>query len=122
MALNLKSKRERCAQCDSAEMTNLVIVEPGEDMQVFVECAACNAFVARYTIKFYTCEDPYRSFLRQMRHRRMASGPALAKASANFSEELWSTYEKAKEMITSGEETSDLEDILDGWGDPGQGS
>ena len=43
MALNLKSKRERCAQCDSAEMTNLVIVEPGEDMQVFVECAACGA-------------------------------------------------------------------------------
>ncbi len=78
MSLQVKTKREHCKSCKSKNMQNYVMMEPGEDLTVFVECADCKEFVARYTLKFYTCEDPYRSFLRRMRNQRMSSGPAAA--------------------------------------------
>ncbi|MCP4545980.1 MAG: hypothetical protein GY835_05880 [bacterium] len=115
MTLQLKSKREHCKNCNSTKMQNFILMEPGEDLRVFVECSECQEFVARYTLKFYTCEDPYRSFLRRMRHQRMSSGPAAAKASKAFSETLWEKFGKAKELAAAHEENRELEDILDEW-------
>ncbi|MFH1682073.1 MAG: hypothetical protein ABIH26_15700 [Candidatus Eisenbacteria bacterium] len=113
MSLVQRSKREHCPRCGHVNMQNLLLVQPGEDVQVFVECATCGEFVARYTLRLYTSHDPYRSFLRMMRQRRLSSGAAALKQSGDFTKALWEEYRTAKERVRVNEETRKLEDLLD---------
>jgi hypothetical protein len=106
------SKREHCPGCKGIAMTNYVHVEAGSDMEVFVECVKCGAFVSRYTLKIYTGDDPYRSFLRLMHQRRMDTGAAAQDAISSFKEQLKTDYEKVKKEVEQGEETRKLEDVL----------
>ena len=108
-----KSKRELCPGCDSANLNNYILVQPGEDAAVFVECAECSTFVARYTLRAYTCEDPYRSHLRLMRSRDMSSGAATKEKGERFAAELWEGYRKAKEITDPKEISHSVEDLLD---------
>ena len=119
MELDVRTKREHCPHCDGTAMHNLVLMRPGQDVDVFVECAACGRFVARYTLKDYTCEDPYRSFLRRMRQRRMASGSQARQTAERFKADLDADYAQARRLANSGEETRDLEVLLDGPGPTG---
>jgi len=112
MPLSPQSKRECCPKCKSYEMHNRVLVRPGEDSAVYVECAACGEFVARYTLKRYTCEDPYRSFLRQMRHQRMSSGALTHKKGQEFADKLWEGWEEAK-RLSEASEIRHMEDLLE---------
>lgn len=109
-----RSKREHCPDCDGVEMLNHVLVRPGRDVAVFVACADCGRFVARYTLKSYTCDDPYRSFLRLMRQQRMASGSLAASKAAGFASELEAEFELAKKICAEREEIRDVEEILAG--------
>ncbi len=108
-----RSKREHCPKCDSVSMQNYVHVTPGEDASVFVECADCGTFVARYTLRAYTCDDPYRSFLRLMRSRSHESGALAHKTSGEFTAKLWTDYEEVKQRVRENEETRDVEDLLE---------
>lgn len=119
MELEVKTKREHCPHCDGTALHNLVLMRPGRDVDVFVECAACGRFVARYTLKDYTCEDPYRSFLRRMRQRRMASGSKARQSAERFQAELEADYAQARRQVRSDEETRDLEELLDDLGPAG---
>ncbi len=113
MALVGRSKREHCMKCNGVLMQNLVMVKPGRDTEVFVECATCGSFVARYTLNIYTSEDPYRSYLRLMRKKRSDSGVATRQGSQEFIAEVWEGYREAKELIAQHEEVVHLEEILD---------
>jgi len=113
MSLAEKSKREHCPKCGSIMMSNYILVRPGKDVEVFVECAVCGTFTARYGLHTYTSEDPYRSYLRMMRHRRFSSGADAKKKSKEFSTSLWEDYEKVKKIITDHEETRPVEDLLE---------
>jgi len=112
MSLGGKSKREHCPKCDSVQMHNYVLLRPCEDLDVFVECASCGAFVSRYTLKAYTCDDPYRSYLRQMRSRTLDSGADALKKEESFSTRLWEDYKTVKELTAEKEEAADIEDLL----------
>jgi RNase P subunit RPR2 len=107
-----RSKREHCPACDSVAMHNYVHVNPGEDVSVFVECADCGTFVARYTLRAYTCDDPYRSYLRLMRTRGHESGALAHKAGEEFSAKLWADYAEVKRLVQEREEIRDVEDLL----------
>lgn len=113
MELEVRSKREHCPDCDGVTMENHVLMRPGRDVAVFVACSACGAFVARYSLKAYTCDDPYRSFLRLMRQRRMASGSLARDTAESFREELMEEFRTAKEISAGREETRDLEELMD---------
>jgi hypothetical protein len=108
-----RSKREHCPQCDSTAMHNYVHVVPGRDAEVFVECIDCGTFVARYTLRAYTSEDPYRSYLRLMRQRDMSSGAATRDAVEQFTTELWEDYQQVKKMVQADEEPRSIEELLD---------
>jgi hypothetical protein len=108
-----RSKREHCPQCDAVAVHNYVHVSPGSDASIFVECAECGAFVARYTLRAYTCDDPYRSYLRLMRAREHDSGALALKTSEEFTKRLWEDYRLVKELVSRDEETRDVEDLLE---------
>jgi hypothetical protein len=112
MAFEGRSKREHCPKCDSVQMHNYVLVRPGEDVDIFVECGECGTFVCRYTLKSYTCDDPYRSYLRQMRDRTTDSGSDALKKEEEFSTRLWENYRAVKDLVAESEETADIEDLL----------
>ena len=114
MNLDVRSKREQCPACDHRSMQNHVVMRPGKDVEVYVECASCGAFVARYTLKMYTGDDPYVSYLRLMRQHRMSSGAATHSGFEGFRDELLSGYERARAASVADEETLDLDTILDG--------
>ncbi len=107
-----RSKREHCPQCDSVAMLNYVHVSPGEDAEVFAECSECGAFVARYTLRSYTCDDPYRSYLRHMRTRGHDSGALARKSAEQFASKLWDDYAEVKQLVAEDEEARHLEDLL----------
>lgn len=106
------SKREHCPKCKSTKVENLVHVEPGHDMEIFVECGECKEFVARYILKSYTGDDIYKSYLRMMHQRRMSTGVSTKKALEEFKEKLFSNYEKVKKDIKEHEETKRIEDLI----------
>ncbi len=112
MNLDLRSKREQCPKCRKRAMQNNVVMQPGRDVEIYVECAACGAFVARYTLKMYTGDDPYASYLRLMRKHRMSSGSATHTGFESFRDELQSGLERARAAAMADEETLDLDEIL----------
>ncbi len=57
-------KIETCPKCRSRKTENLVRVEPGCPVRVYVRCSECGTFVARYTLERYTSDKPYESLLK----------------------------------------------------------
>jgi len=103
---------EHCPKCDSVNMKNYVHVETGKDTEVFVECADCGAFVARYGLKHYTSDDAYASYIRLMHTRRMDSGAAATRAIDKFKEELLHNYRKVKEEVANSEDPRSIDEII----------
>ena len=62
-------QRERCPTCGHDAFRNNFLLKSGHHARVFVECAACGAFVARYILHAYV--DPnfdLTSSLQRLRH------------------------------------------------------
>jgi hypothetical protein len=49
-------RRERCSSCGGETFRNNFLLRAGHHARVFVECASCGAFVARYILHAYV--DP----------------------------------------------------------------
>ncbi|MFH1729371.1 MAG: hypothetical protein ABIA04_13260 [Pseudomonadota bacterium] len=106
------TKREHCPKCKNTTSTNYVHVEPGKDIEIYVECANCKTFVARYNLKNYVSHDFYKSFLRLLHERRMSSGANTQNLLEEFKKETLETFEMLKKEIQENEETKSLEDLL----------
>jgi hypothetical protein len=63
----VKAKKETCLQCGATEMENLVRIEEGKVLKIYVRCAKCKTFVARYLVSTYTSDMTYESLLRALR-------------------------------------------------------
>ncbi len=113
MNLDVRSQREQCPKCQKRAMQNHVLMQPGRDVEVYIECDSCGAFVARYTLKMYTGDDPYASYLRLMRQHRMISGTATHTGFEGFRDELLAGFERARAAAMANEETVDLDDMLE---------
>jgi len=62
-------RRERCPACGHDAFRNNFLLRTGHHARVFVECAACGEFVARYVLHAYV--DPHfnlTSSLSRLRH------------------------------------------------------
>ncbi len=106
------SRLEHCPNCDGVELKNYMRIMPGEDVEVFVECAACGSFVARYTLKMYTSEKPYESYLRLMLQRPMVTGSQTQQAQSEFAETLMAHYKAVKQGVEEQEDGRAIEEIL----------
>ncbi len=65
--MNFVVRVELCPNCDSPNTENLVRVQTGRPIRVYVRCRECGTFVARYTLERYTSDKTYESLLRFMR-------------------------------------------------------
>jgi len=108
-----KVKRERCPVCGGLKMVdNFVKYEDGT-IRVYVECAHCGSFVARYTLQRYTSNKPYESLLHFFR-KPVDSGRSVLKNIEAFTEEIEKEFKEVKERIKEKEENQKIEEIICG--------
>ena len=90
---------QRCQDCGSQEVRNMLAREPGRAQMVYVHCAKCGALVARYRLRdYYHHGKGIESFLR--------SAGAVHGDSAR---DLLAEYEKIKgETLQGFEQTKEL--------------
>jgi hypothetical protein len=87
--MSVSVKLETCPKCQSKKMENLVRVEAGQHVKVYVRCLDCQTFVARYTLERYTSDKPYESLLKNLRGQSNTIGTReLAREIEAFSQEI----------------------------------
>ncbi|MBN2538235.1 hypothetical protein JXB37_08170 [candidate division WOR-3 bacterium] len=87
-------KVEQCPQCHGRKMNNCAWVRTGEPVRVYVRCADCGAFVARYTLLRYTSEQTYESLLRNLRRFSYASGKRCLQEIEEFGTTVSAEFER----------------------------
>lgn len=107
------AKLENCPVCKGVEHKNNVYIKEGEPVKVYVECANCGSFVARYTLLRYTSDKPYESLLRKLYCLRHSSGRNLLKEIEGFTTESGNEFEKVKLIVKDGREKRKVEEIID---------
>ncbi len=107
------AKFERCPKCNSSEMRNIFYVESGEPPRVYVQCAKCGAFVARYTLSRYTSDKPYESLLRILRRFSCGDSRTCISEIEAFTEGVEEKFREALRIAREGKEKRKIEEILD---------
>lgn len=105
-------KRERCPKCDSVELVNLVLVEEGQPIKIYVKCAKCKTFVARYTLDYYTSNMDYESMLEYASKCYSESGRTTSKKLKSFNESIKKEFEECLKLIREKEDKKRVEEII----------
>ncbi|KAA3640029.1 MAG: hypothetical protein DWQ02_02685 [Bacteroidetes bacterium] len=94
---------QRCQNCQSDEVRNILYRQEGERDRVFVQCAKCNEFVASYKIGpmgYYHHGKGYESFLRGLhRSGEFASGRKMAQLYSQRKEEESQMFSRALDLL-----------------------
>ncbi len=97
--MSVSVKLETCPKCKETRLENLVRVEPGQHVKVYVRCPECLTFVARYTLERYTSDKPYESLLKTLRNQSDAVGSReLAQELEAFSKEVEKEFRETIQM------------------------
>lgn len=105
------AKKETCPKCQSTVLINNVLVKTGDNLRVYVECANCHAFVARYTLLTYTSDKPYEVLLRRLRCLEYASGKKALRELEEYSKNIEQEFNHAKSLVLT-DETRTVEDLI----------
>ncbi len=98
--------RQQCQKCDSYQMRNILVREPGHSTVVYARCAECRELVARYALEdYYHCGKGIESYLRSHggatsesgRHIMQDFQDAEATAATGFADALEELREEGKE-------------------------
>ena len=106
-----KIKREHCPKCGSTKLENIFQVKTGEPVKVFVRCSKCKSFVARYTLKCYTTNKTYESYLENMKSES-ESGYKILNEIEFLSQEIEQEFNRVVDLIETSEEKKKIEDII----------
>ncbi|MCD6579454.1 hypothetical protein J7L48_08250 [bacterium] len=106
-----KIKRENCCLCGSTELENIFQVKTGEPVKVFVRCSKCGAFVARYTLKCYTTNKTYESYIENLKGES-ESGHKTLNEIEFLSQDIQKEFKRLTGLIKTSEEKKKIEDII----------
>ena len=106
------ARLEHC-RCGSTEVKNNVYFEKGTRLKVYVECARCGGYVARYTLLRYTSDEPYESLLRKLRFTRLNSGKRTLKLVETLGRDIEEEFAHVLELIRTREDKRRMEEIIE---------
>lgn len=112
MAVQESGHIERCPGCGSQRVKNLVHWERGEPLQVYVACAACDTFIARYTVARYTSSESYEGLLRLLGGHVVTSERQLMRELAAMDDEVRRRFDHVRELVDRQEDPRRIEQIL----------
>lgn len=107
-----RARLEHCPDCGSTEMRNNVYFCKGQPMRIYVQCAGCGEFVARYTLGGYTSNKTYESLLGRMRFTRLTSGKRTLHIVEGFGEDVATEYGRVLDLVKTQEDRRRIEDII----------
>ncbi len=94
-------------------MKNNVYFCKGQSIRVYLECARCGSYVARYTLLGYTSDEPYESLLQKMRFTRVDSGREALKMVEAFGSDVQEEFKHVLELIKTHEDERRMEQIIE---------
>ena len=107
------AKREKCPSCGSHKVVNNHYLRERHHDRVYVECADCGTFIARYIIHAYV--DPAFSFNRFLARARKEDFPSGRGALDEFQvhqERATQQFGRIKELLADGEATETIRDLF----------
>ena len=105
-------KIEQCPKCNGTNMNNYVYVHTGEAVRVYVKCADCGAFAARYVLSRYTSDEPYESQLRTLRLYSYASGKRMLQEVEEFGGVVEAEFERVQKLAREHPEDRHIVEII----------
>lgn len=107
------ARLEHCMKCGSTEVKNHVYFCKGQRVRVYMQCARCGEYVARYTLFAYTSDEPYESLLRKMRFAPLVSGKRTFRIVEAFGRDVQNEYEHVRELVRTREDQRRIEEIIE---------
>jgi hypothetical protein len=106
------ARLEHCPKCDSTDVRNHMYFREGQPIRVYVRCARCDEFVARYTLRGYTSDTIYESILERLRYQRLSSGRRALRIIEEFGADVADEYRHVLELIRTNEDQRPIEEII----------
>jgi hypothetical protein len=112
---DVKTKKETCLKCGATDLENLVRIEEGKPTKVYVRCAKCKTFVARYIISTYTSDMSYESLLRVLRTSQLACYDCRGsmKELEAFSKQVQREFKQTEQQVETEPEDRLIVEILE---------
>ena len=107
------ARLEHCMKCGSTDVRNNVYICKGQPIRVYVQCSACKEYVARYTLRGYTSDEPYESLLRKLRYTKFTSGKRTLGMVEAFGEEVADEFIHVTGLIRTDEDERRMEEIIE---------
>ncbi|MCK4538302.1 MAG: hypothetical protein KAV42_05840 [Candidatus Krumholzibacteria bacterium] len=107
------ARTEHCPNCDSTSTKNNMYFCKGEKIRVYIECAECGEFVARYTLSAYTSDKSYESLLRRLRFTRINSGKRAKNMVECFEDNVKTEFDHVLSLIKQNEDERMIENIIE---------
>ena len=107
------ARLEHCMKCGSTEMKNNVYFCKGQRVRVYIQCAKCGRYAARYTLSAYTSDEPYESLLQKLRFTRLTSGKRTFSMVEEYCGEIEAEFVHVLELIRTQEDQRRIEEIIE---------
>ena len=106
------AKAECCPKCNATRVTNLVYVHTGQDTCVYVKCADCGSYVARYTLSRYTSEMNYETIIANLRGFAHRSGKRCLEEIEEFSTMIQAEFERVQKIALERPQDKRVEQMI----------
>ena len=108
-----RARLEHCPECGAVDMRNNLYFCKGQRLRVYVQCARCGGFVARYTLRGYTSNKTYESLLSRLRDTRFTSGKRTLHIVEGFGENVAKQYEHVLDLVKNRQDQRRIEEIIE---------
>ncbi len=106
------SKAECCPRCHGTRMVNLVYVRTGQETRVYVKCADCGSYVARYVLSRYTSDRSYESLLASLRGFAHRSGKRCLEQIEEFGAMVEAEFERVQKLAIENPQKQRVEEMI----------
>lgn len=106
------AKAECCPRCHGTRMTNLVYVCTGKETCVYVKCADCGSYVARYVLARYTSDRGYESLLANLRGYAHRSGKRCLEQIEEFGAMVEAEFERVQKLAVEKPQEQRVEEMI----------
>ncbi len=99
---------QHCHSCNSKHTENIFYTKTGDPVAVYVRCAECGTFVAKYILQSYAGHKSYDSYLTSIKGQS-ASGRKTLKDIKKFDIDIQLGYDKVLKLLEDkGEEEIEI--------------
>ena len=96
----METHRQKCQQCNSTKMCNILVRAPGHSTVIYARCADCKELVAKYSLEdYYHHGKGIESYLRSHGGSEAESGRGIMKSFREAGEDALEGFAAAIENL-----------------------